>query len=43
MLMSEGSSGPEGDARSTLYRVTDSRAEPALSTSGDLWAIGRIR
>jgi len=43
MLMSEGSSGPEGDARSTLYRVTDSRAEPALSTIGDIWSIGRIR
>ena len=43
MLMSEGSSGAEGDARSTLYRVTDSRAEPALSTLGDIWSIGRIR
>jgi hypothetical protein len=43
MLMSEGSSGPEGDARSTLYRVTDSLAEPALSTDGDIWSIGRIR
>jgi uncharacterized protein DUF4374 len=43
MLMSEGSSGPEGDARSTLYRVTDSRAEPALTTAGDIWSIGRVR
>jgi hypothetical protein len=43
MLMSEGSSGPAGDARSTLYRVTDSRAELALTTVGDLWGIGRIR
>jgi hypothetical protein len=43
MLMSEGSSGPAGDARSTLYRVTESRAELAITTPGDLWAIGRIR
>jgi hypothetical protein len=43
MLMSEGSSGPAGDARSTLYRVTDSRAERAITTRGDLWGIGRIR
>jgi hypothetical protein len=43
MLMSEGSSGPAGDARSSLYRVTDSAAELALTTSGDIWAIGRIR
>jgi uncharacterized protein DUF4374 len=43
MLMSEGSSGPEGDARSTLYRITDSAAELALTTAGDIWSIGRIR
>ena len=43
MLMSEGSSGAEGDARSTLYRVRENRAEPAITTTGDLWAIGRIR
>jgi hypothetical protein len=43
MLMSEGSAGPAGDARSSLYRVTDSAAELALTTSGDIWAIGRIR
>jgi hypothetical protein len=43
MLMSEGSPGPNGDARSTLYRIDGSVAEPALSTSGDIWSIGRIR
>jgi hypothetical protein len=43
MLMSEGSAGPEGDARSSLYRVTDNAAELALSTPGDIWSIGRIR
>jgi hypothetical protein len=43
MLMSEGSAGPEGDQRSTLYRITGDRAEPALTTSGDLWSIGRVR
>jgi len=43
MLMSEGSAGPAGDARSTLYRVTDSGTELALSTPGDIWSIGRIR
>jgi hypothetical protein len=43
MLMSEGSAGPAGDARSTLYRIDDSAAELALTTSGDIWSIGRIR
>ena len=43
MLMSEGTAGPTNDARSSLYRVTEDTAEPALTTSGDLWAIGRIR
>jgi hypothetical protein len=43
MLMSEGSAGAEGDARSSLYRITDSSAELALTTTGDIWAIGRIR
>ncbi len=43
MLMSEGSSGAEGDARSSLYRITDSAAELALTTRGDIWSIGRIR
>jgi hypothetical protein len=43
MLMSEGSAGPQGDARSTLYRVTDGGAEQALTTRGDIWSIGRIR
>lgn len=43
MLMSEGSAGPAGDARSTLYRIDGNRAELALTTSGDLWGIGRIR
>jgi hypothetical protein len=43
MLMSEGSAGAEGDARSSLYRITDSSAELALTTPGDIWSIGRIR
>jgi hypothetical protein len=43
MLMSEGSAGPAGDARSTLYRIDGSAAEVALSSSGDIWSIGRIR
>jgi hypothetical protein len=43
MLMSEGSAGPAGDARSTLYRIDDSAAELALTTRGDIWSIGRIR
>jgi Domain of unknown function (DUF4374) len=43
MLMSEGSAGPAGDARSTLYRIDESSAELALTTVGDIWAIGRIR
>jgi hypothetical protein len=43
MLMSEGTPGPNGDARSTLYRIDESTAEPALTTSGDIWSIGRIR
>lgn len=43
MLMSEGSAGPAGDARSTLYRIDGSTAEQALTTSGDLWSIGRVR
>ena len=43
MLMSEGSAGPAGDARSTLYRIDGSTAQLALTTSGDIWSIGRIR
>ena len=42
MLMSEGSSGAS-DARSKLYRITDDAAELAITTSGDIWGIGRIR
>lgn len=43
MLMSEGAPGPTNDARSTLYRIVDDEAEPALTTVGDIWSIGRIR
>ena len=43
MLMSAGSAGAKGDARSSLYRITDATAELALTTSGDIWSIGRIR
>lgn len=43
MLMSEGSAGPAGDARSTLYRIDGSTAQLALTTRGDVWSIGRIR
>jgi hypothetical protein len=43
MLMSEGSTGPRGDARSSLYRINGSHAERALVTDGDIWSIGRIR
>lgn len=40
MLMSEGD---QDSSSSTLYRIDGSRAEPAISTPGDLWSIGRIR
>ncbi len=43
MLTSEGSGGPNNDASSGLYRVTDDAAELALTVPGDVWAIGRIR
>lgn len=43
MLMSEGSSDPEGNARSSLYRIREGRAELALGTSGEVWGIGRVR
>jgi hypothetical protein len=43
MLMSEGTPGPTGGARSTLYRINESTAELALTTDGDIWSIGRIR
>jgi hypothetical protein len=43
MLMSEGSAGPAGDARSTLYRIDEGSAELAITTVGDIWSIGRIR
>jgi hypothetical protein len=42
MLMSEGGADST-DVGSKLYRVTDDGAELALTTTGDLWAIGRIR
>jgi hypothetical protein len=35
--------GTPGPVRSTLYRVTDTGAQAALSVTGDLWSIGRIR
>jgi hypothetical protein len=43
MLMSEGSAGNAADQRSTLYRISGDRAQPAITTSGDLWSIGRVR
>jgi hypothetical protein len=43
MLMSEGSTQAVGDARSTLYRIVGKEAKRALTTEGDIWAIGRIR
>jgi len=43
MLMSEGSPGPNNDARSSLYRIKGDTAELALTTVGDIWGIGRIR
>lgn len=41
MLVSEGS--PSESGRSSLYRVTESGAEQALTTKGQLWSIGRVR
>jgi hypothetical protein len=43
LLMSEGSPEQEESGRSSLYRVTASGAELALTTVGDIWAIGRVR
>jgi hypothetical protein len=43
---SEGTLNPDGTpgpVRSTLYRVKDANAEPALTIDGDVWSIGRIR
>ena len=43
---SEGTLNPDGSpgpVRSTLYRITDANAAPALTINGDIWSIGRIR
>jgi hypothetical protein len=43
---SDGTLNPDGSPGpviSTLYRVTDTGAEPAFSIVGDIWSIGRIR
>jgi hypothetical protein len=41
MLVSAGS--PSESGRSDLYKVTESGAEKALTTKGQLWSIGRVR
>lgn len=45
LLSTEGApfGGESSEGRSQLYRITDDGAELALSTTGFLWSIGRIR
>jgi hypothetical protein len=43
MLVNEGDITPGGGGRSVLYRIEGSVATPALSATGDIWSIGRVR
>jgi len=43
LLSTDGAPFGGGEVRSNLHRVTDTGAELALSTSGFLWSIGRVR
>jgi hypothetical protein len=45
LLSTEGTpfGGESSEGSSSLYRITDEGAELALSTTGFLWSIGRVR